>query len=227
MSLIRRHSAFKRAGGSTLLGGLLAYWDFDETSGNLINQLGDSNFDGTLVGGVTQGQTGKVGTSYLFNGTTGYINLASETLNLSTTDFTFDCWVNSLAASGFIFDKRDSGADGFLFFLANNIPTAQINGNNIVGGALSINTWYHLLFTADRDGNGIFYVNGSAGTPVSIAAFGNLNITAKARIGARSFTSALNFYKGNLDETGIWNRVLTPTEIALRYNSGNGNTYPF
>jgi hypothetical protein len=218
----------KRGGASTLLNGLLAYWNFDEASGNLINQLGDSNFDGTLVGGVTQGQAGKVGNSYLFNGTTGYINLSNETLDLSTTDFTIDVWVNvPFVVQMFIFDKRDSASDGLRFELNSNVPKIFMNSISITGGAIGNNSWFHILFTADRNGNGIIYVNNSAGTPVDISASGDLNISTKARIGARSFTSPLAHYKGNMDEMAIYNRILTPDEIALRYNSGNGNTYPF
>jgi len=35
------------------------------------------------------------------------------------------------------------------------------------------------------------------------------------------------FFKGIIDEVGIWNRALTSTEISELYNSGNGLQYPF
>ena len=34
-------------------------------------------------------------------------------------------------------------------------------------------------------------------------------------------------WNGSIDEMGVWNRILTPTEIGQLYNSGNGLAYPF
>ena len=55
---------------STLLNGLVAYWNFDESSGNVLDSVGSS--DGTVHGTPTRNGAGiKVG--YTFNGTTDYL----------------------------------------------------------------------------------------------------------------------------------------------------------
>ena len=36
-----------------------------------------------------------------------------------------------------------------------------------------------------------------------------------------------SYWNGQVDELGFWKRVLTSSERAVLWNSGNGRTYPF
>lgn len=47
-------------------------WTMDETTGSTANDVLGSN-DGSIQGGVTKGQVGKIGTAFAFNGTSGQI----------------------------------------------------------------------------------------------------------------------------------------------------------
>jgi hypothetical protein len=66
------------AGTSTVWDDLVAYYDFDETSGDLLDKFGSA--DGTLYG-ATQGQTGKINNAYLFDGTNDSIGFGDAILN--------------------------------------------------------------------------------------------------------------------------------------------------
>jgi len=53
---------------------------------------------------------------------------------------------------------------------------------------------------------------------------GSISNSIDFNIGARN--SATQYTNGIIDEVGIWDRVLTSTEITELYNSGVGKQYP-
>jgi hypothetical protein len=90
-----------------------------------------------------------------------------------------------------------------------------------------LNTWYFIVSTFDGV-NSRIYVNGVlVNTTYAPGSIGNAS--TQFTIGAHSAGPASWGYqmKGNIDEVGIWNRVLTPLEIQMLYNNGNGLQYPF
>jgi hypothetical protein len=44
--------------------------------------------------------------------------------------------------------------------------------------------------------------------------------------GGRQFLAMAQFLNGKIDETYIWNKVLSQSEITELYNSNNGKQYP-
>jgi len=101
-----------------------------------------------------------------------------------------------------------------------------------------VGEWSHLVFVIDRSDNVKIYRNGVVTTPTIVSGTNNLtpyissnyNTSNPFRIGATTAsnnTTAVNFFSGQIDAVGIWNRVLTPTEITELYNSGNGKQYPY
>ncbi|HEX5750478.1 MAG TPA: LamG-like jellyroll fold domain-containing protein [Archangium sp.] len=91
------------------------------------------------------------------------------------------------------------------------------SGHFVADGA-----WHLVTVTVDRlapDG-GTFYVDGRA-----VARFdptlrsGSLDNGRPLRLGSRS-SSETGQWNGHLDEVALWNRVLTPTEVALLYRAG-------
>ena len=48
-------------------------------------------------------------------------------------------------------------------------------------------------------------------------------------IGANRYNSTIyqEFFNGNIDETNIWSKELTATEITELYNAGTGKFYPY
>jgi len=98
-----------------------------------------------------------------------------------------------------------------------NGVTAQIAG-------LSVNTWYFFVVTfTDADKKLRVYINN--GTPnVSSALPGSVVVTPSTLMlgDARSTTTNWN---GQIDEVGLWSRVLTAQELTDLFNSGAGLFY--
>ena len=207
---------------SSLLDGLVAYWDFEESAGNLLDKIG--NMDGSLsVNGITQRESGIVGNCYFFDGVKGAnASLISFLSTIDTgTSYTVSAWLkwddsllNSqvyLAGSGenSLFVYNDSSTDAFPCYWQGQTTAADIKILSFV--------WSHCVMRVDNS-VGLFYING--------VEHGNTNITMDSwnifQIGDPTYN-----YRGHLDEIGIWNRALTPNEIYDLYNKGAGITYPF
>lgn len=107
---------------------------------------------------ITTVQSVSGGTSCAFNGN-GYLN-ASVPGGLGAGSFTLEFWYYKTSASGWIFNSRGTGDQGF--DINHDLQTTR---NNVVlfsaVGGLSINTWYHVAYV--RNGTTFTrYVNGTA-----------------------------------------------------------------
>ena len=72
----------------------------------------------------------------------------------------------------------------------------------------------------------VLYVdNSNEGSTSLSTATGSVNSTNGFVLGANYFGSGR--FDGSMDEFGLWNRVLTSTEIGHLWNGGAGTTYPF
>jgi len=145
--------------------------------------------------------------------------------DLSTIDFSFEAYVrtNGLSPSGFsqfIYDQRDSGSDGIRFEITDSDEVTVILNSVTIGPTTTTiknGKYNHLVFTADRDGNGIVYINGVSSATVDISSAGDINVTTLAKIGTRSFTSNLHSFYGNIKDYTIYNSVLSQTDIRGLY----------
>ena len=89
---------------------------------------------------------------------------------------------------------------------------------------LSAATWYHVALT-HTNGSQNLYLNGSSTPEVSAADTASYTSNDIQTLGV---SPLLAFpMNGNQVAWGIWSRILTSTEIANLYNSGNGAQYPF
>jgi hypothetical protein len=95
---------------------------------------------------------------------------------------------------------------------------------------LNNNNWNNVVATYNGSGlnSGLkLYINGSVVSTTNIGTLtGELSAGDNTlRIGnSNSFPSTTNNIDGLIDETVIWNKELTSTEVSTLYNSGNGNT---
>jgi hypothetical protein len=94
-------------------------------------------------------------------------------------------------------------------------------------------TWMHVVVVF-IDANTIrIYVNGIdtpaaylSGTATQIGWSGQKTIMGLANNYNADFNSINPSYEGAIDETYVWNRVLSQIEILALYNNGNGKQYP-
>lgn len=217
---------------------LIAYWKFDESSGDAADSAGSNT--GTITG-VTYA-AGKLNNSAVFDGSAS-INCGRMQSLEGASALTIAGWwkQTTIDVSQAFFVKDDLGGatsanfgmfsytNGFLYLE----PSASTNRGYIDYSAyMSAGTWTHIAFVfngagTDNSGRLKVYFNGIertltyAGTIEATAG----NDTGNFILGMRGSGSFK--FSGSMDDIGVWTRALTGTEISSLYNSGAGLQYPF
>jgi hypothetical protein len=226
-------------------------------SGNGAQYIGDNFYkpttndalntnNGTAVGGLTYG-LGKVGTAFVFNGTTSYVRFPDNAFNSLTGSFSVSAWfktsssilnvsnyiLNNISANTWFnngngFDVQQYG-NVLNFTIFNNTNTETVLGANYT---FSTNTWYHVTATKLANGNMNLYLNGSlVGTKVTSVNPTYLATVSKPCIGALNIPArgSVGYFAQNgfmVDALNIWTKELTQADVTELYNSGNGKQYP-
>lgn len=209
------------AAPSTLNTGIQGYWNFDETSGDVIDQVASNDL---TVNGAVQTGAGVVGGS---DSITSDITLAG-TANYNYQEFTVSMWIKGMD-QGFMrpfINADDPVAPDYGWRMyQNNDQTILLiledGGSNELGvqgsdDVVDETTWHNIVFVYENR-TAYLYVDGSLDNSNSWA----FDI---------DYTGAIfQFFDidGRHDEVGVWNRELTTGEITELWNSGNGTTYPF
>ena len=230
---------------STLLDSLNGYWKLDESSGTIaVDATGTQN--GTTT--ATVNIAGKLGRAYEYDAASD-ITIIPYNTNVTPkgTAFSVSIWfkIDSLPTV--------TGRGNYLLQVGNNavpylahsievdnsdnkILVRSLNTSATVytvqsAGALSVDTWYHLVFVNRGNGQTLqVYLNGtdvsaSAGTFTGTVFEG---LATNNMCWGNSYSGAPNSYlDGTLDSFGVWGRALTSGEVTTLYNSGNGRTHPF
>ena len=221
---------------ATLTDGLISYWKLD---GDLTDSHGSN--DGTAASGVTSlTSPGAINYAPYFNGSSNSYIICDnlQWLNNTATAITMCAWVYTEQANhAYIISKGSNYSSnmGYHLYTTNTNPTKVLanyrltNGQNnvVLSQDLALNTWYHVVSTFDGT-TGKIYINGRlVNTTIQSGFIGNA--TTSFTIGAPSADPTAWGYqwKGNIDEVGIWNRVLSPYEVSLLYNNRNGLQHPF
>jgi len=205
--------------------GLVAYYKLDETTGtSLSDSFAGLNLTTT---GLSLNQSGKIGTSVAVTTASNYAD--NNSFPSIKENFTINMWcyrtgVNSTDDGIIDVGSYGGGGSGFGVWI-NNIGqvTWRINSNYSPYSSatlIALNTW--VMVTVTCDGSNVkTYLNGTL-----------VQTTANSTYPATSSTIRLfsrkdyapNSWRGRMDETAIYDRGLTQTEIDLLYNSGNGIT---
>jgi hypothetical protein len=209
---------------------MVGWWTLDEAGPAFYDRaLGDTGTGFNtihLTGGINGG-------AVRFDGSTSFISVADQpAINFGTGDFSIDLWLrtnfNSPSVRS-ILDKRASGPLGYHLFLYKGMLGLQLADatgyTNYVSNLFIANgLWNHVAVTVDRTAHaGIrFYLNGTPGTltgdPTSHA--GSLSNTVPLIFGSRSAAFPGAFWRGDLDEIELFNRVLQPAEVASIWTAG-------
>lgn len=224
------------AGGaarSSLLTGIVAYWSMDEVSGSRADSV--NGFALTDNNTVTS-NTGKINLAAEFT-TASSTNLSvadNAALQGGLRDFCFDGWVYVAvpATTQYLLAKGTGTTPTLseygLFCQGSNLIWRISNGTSAfdtAGQAISANTFYYVCMWFDAT-NMLAGLQLNNNVPVTVAVTGTPRTTAGAlRFGSSGTPN--NFMGGREDEFSRWNRLLTGTERASRYNAGNALGYPF
>ncbi len=209
--------------------GLVAKYSFN--SGNANDEAGTNN--GTVNGAtLTADRFGNANKAYSFNGS-AYIDCGNGTaIQNLTTGYSISAWFKrSAIANQFevIAAKWDNTIVSEHFFLATN-------GSNVAWAApgpgnagtsdpttFTVNNWVHAVFTWTSTGVHQMYINNALTTNSTLTSH-TVNVTTPVNflIGAQSPT--FRQFNGVIDDIRIYNRVLTPLEVATLFSEPNPTT---
>jgi len=229
-----------------LIDNILSYWKLDETSGNRSDSVGSNTLtDNNTVGNAT----GKISNAASFTSSSSeYLSIAtgSQSPDLSIGgsggDIFISAWVKLATKPAnamqmvtkyeFSDGKReyalywDNADDRFKLIVFD----ATTNSNTVTAstfGAPSTGVWYHVMAWVDNVANTVnICVNNGTVDSTSLTVTTH-NGTATFRLGAAGNATPIEYWNGDIDETGVWNRVLSSSERTFLYNSTSGITYPF
>jgi hypothetical protein len=224
------------AADSTLLTGITAFWQMDETSGSREDAVGSLDWTDVATVGFTTGKVGNAAVAVKAN---------SERLDLtydfwSGGDFTFVSWFlhdvdetkmlircatinGGTARSMRVYFNNGNDRMQFAVYASPSDWTNVITDTNL--STPGPTDWHMAAAAYDSstkkpqvsvDG-GSWIIGGTALTNDPRAATFN-NIALDSSSGYTNLTT---------DLVGIWDRVLTEAELIELYNGGDGNAYPF
>ena len=218
---------------NTLTSGLVGHWTFDGadtnfTTNTVADKSGQGN-NGTMINMSTSTARapGKIGQALKFDGVDDYVNLVDGSLALGTSNFTISVYLKHSQASTWrgIFVKGASGGSGYGLHLNTSGLVdlgieSSVNTHVTSTTRVDDNKWHHVLISATRNGNALFYIDGILDATRDISSQnGSLNNSIVARIGMYSSGNTWPF-NGLIDEVRVYNRALSASEVKVLYNMG-------
>ncbi len=223
-----------------LIDNIVRYWKFDE---NAANTTVDDAVGGTdaasNVNTSVLSTTGKINTSFNFNGTSEYVDSNEQSLNAAEAK-SFNFWIRTTTTSNSHIISMYDGTD-YYYILCNGRAANALNIESAAGGNFQV-YWANAGW---RDGNWhmVTWTQGGGSSATmkiyldsvekTLTIYGAGTVSANALnadwfIGCRNSNGTpANYFVGDLDEIGIWSKVLTQGEIDELYNAGAGLAYPF
>ena len=209
----------------TFTRGLVAYWSFDEGSGQTAYDASGNGNNGTLTNGP-KWTKGKSGSALQFDGTDDYVEVSDDE-SLDITDaITIEAWVKAESAN-FGTDwirsiiKKDyayilrieEGTNKLSFHVwTNNTADSQCE----VSLSWTTGEWYHVVGTYDGSYQRI-YRNSQVVQTKELT--GTIDTSTKNFLIGGITTGAEQLH-GLIDEVRIYNRALSEEEIRYHYNRG-------
>ena len=210
--------------------GLVGWWGFN---GNANDESGNGN-NGTVNGAnLTDDHLGNLNSAYVFNGNSDFIALPYSSLwEFGLNDFTVAGWFLSLDGTNDNIIRFDNGLSPSSLW-GMRVKNANMNfictgGGNayspLASNTVSTGVWHHSVMI--RTPNALLmYLDGNLIHTEITPTIANIqsNGTYYPSIGRLGSYNA-EYFEGNIDDIGIWNRALTECEIQDLYNSSLNST---
>ena len=214
-----------------LFSNLIAFYPF---CGNA-NDASGNGYHGTVNGAnLTADRFGNLNMAYHFNGSNNFIDVSSIQGVLSNSDaVSLNCWfktgfnTNSPPWMNTIFAANYQTPTDNIFRIGvdylGEIHNAYTSSSYLFGTGLNDNTWKMLTYVRNQGPgiqnfsifiNGILIGSGSEEISWQIATLYVLGAEYDEGIPS-------DFFNGKIDDIGIWNRTLTPTEIQQLFELGS------
>ena len=217
------------------IAGMVGSWDFNEGLDTIVHDATANNNDGMVYDGINNpGATwveGKLGTALSFDGTNDYVEIPfTYSLDIldGDTPFAVSAWfkLDALPTQttndhfSILSQKAGQGVgrtwiyiDGATDEIRANISAVELSSEVIP----AIDTWYFVVLNYD-------------GVTLSIYVNGDLTTSIQTRVDEYANGSYLigtnmdldrQYFQGNIDEVGMYNRTLKEEEIAEEYIRGS------
>ena len=176
-----------------------------------------------------------------FSGSNQNINLGNDaSLYPGTSDMSYSFWFKSDSFSGYktiflqgaanlnVLSQVDKAVfittlgDELRVFVCSNTGGFGNDSNNAFDTSNAnfvVNQWYHIVFTLDRDGDAVIYVNGVANVTQAVkSSSSSVDIvdTDNSIIGGVAYD-----FDGQISNFQIFNTVLSSTNVETLYNNGS------
>ncbi len=211
--------------------GLIAFWLFNEGSGNIVNDISGNSKIGTIhnSGWILDG---RLGVSISFDGIDDYIEADQQLI--TGYPFSISTWVRASPIGTLdyvIFSLTDKNIEhtqygiyvgsneaGRVVIRANNKGVESSSSDSPISTRVDNNNWYHIVAIYESATQRRLYVNNVLilTSTVSITYDTNVN---RWSIGRWGDSTPKSYFKGAIDEVRVYNRALTNTEISTLYNN--------
>ena len=216
--------------------GLVGWWPFN---GNA-NDESDYTNDGIVYGAtLTQDREGNLNTAYNFNGMSNYIEVFDDNSLDFTNSYSLSAWyrtTNDFAYNQTILGKgNDIGGSGYNMTVNSaiiNYDNLQIqsgfnNGLGFVEGSINgaamtpsvdiyTTNWHHIVGTYDGN-TAKLYIDGILMDTIQIEF--TLSISEQPLLFGNETHTLYRYFEGDIDDIGMWNRVLTDKEVDDLYRA--------
>ncbi|NDB60014.1 hypothetical protein EB001_16425, partial [bacterium] len=206
--------------------GLILKYDFDEGSGSTIGDSSGNGYNASLSTGASSPVWvgGRVGQAVLLDGIDDFVQFSQLSAFSNLNSVTVSAWVYPKTVwssqEPFIYNNT-YGQSGFgLGGMWDGTATSRvlINGTTYDFQGISappVDQWTHIAFTYDSTTNKVYFFKNSIPSTAKIGpGVSIVSPTIPFAIGK----SRSEYFKGFIDDVRIYNRALTPTEIASIYS---------
>lgn len=209
---------------------LVSWWELNETTGTRNDSHGANHLSSNNSVGYTSGLVGNAANFVAANNQ--YLSIADNTSLSLTGNMTISFWFRytaAPAATQYLIAKR-TGASGRSYSIqilstGYLVFTAYADGSTATNITTAIvaptNTWNFVTATHNNGSNITLRINNE--TPVSATLTGGI-YDSLAAFSVGSIVGASSF-SGDIDELGVYTRVLSTDELDWLYNSGAGRSY--
>nr|AEI30279.1 conserved hypothetical protein [uncultured microorganism] len=217
-----------RIGSTVTDSNTVAYWDFNEGSGNMLYDLSGNGNNGTIYGATWT--DGKIDNALSFDGVDDYVKVPRSSSLEPVQAITIECWVYAEVQNTNIqyirlIRKEAHMQSGYSLSWKQNEDQIQLRLNNFENGykylyvtnpnsnSENIRQWIYIAATYQQGDSAKLYINGKL-VKSEFATDFQLWHTDDLYIGGY-FSNMTGFetFTGNIDEIRVSDKVRTPSEI--------------
>jgi len=213
--------------------GLIGWWPFN---GDAKDQSINS-YDGTVNGAtLVSDRNGNTNSAYSFDGVSNWIDCGHNAdFDFTQGSLTMNCWINTtdLNSDNEIIAKGNSCENGYKLITQSGLLRGTCGDitqlpytENIYQTSIADGAWHLVTYIIEdlKTTNTItkLYVDGVLKSTSGPDATSTWTTTTLSHLGfghSNSIPSCAMFYKGLIDDVGMWNRALTQQEITDLFNA--------